>query len=174
MGRILIMGIYKMIIGDMRAKAEWVYGDRSRGNVLKAFLTDGSAAMVWYRFMQGCRKVGIVPLAMVFNKINSMFCGCVIGRGAVFGECFVLLHSNGVVINSKVVGGRNIFVEHGVTIGEEKGLAPVIGDNVFIGAGAKIIGGVVVGDNVKVGANAVVVKDVPDGATAVGVPARVV
>jgi len=167
-------GIFNLIAGDMRAKAKWVYGDMSRKAVVKAFLTDGSAAMLWYRFMQVSQQIGLKPLAMIFNKINSIFCGCVIGRGAIFGDGFVLVHSNGVVINSKVIGGKNILVEHGVTIGEEKGAAPVLGDNIFIGAGAKIIGGVVIGSNAKIGANAVVVKDVPEGATAVGVPARVV
>ena len=165
-------GIFNLIVSDMRAKAKWVYGNLSSRTVFKACFTDGSAAMVWYRLMQASQRCGLKPLAMLFNKLNSAFCGCVIGRGAVFGAGFVLIHSSGVVINSKVVGGKDIFIEHGVTIGEEKGAAPVLGDDLFVGAGAKIIGDVVVGSNVKVGANAVVVKDVPDGATAVGVPAR--
>ena len=167
-------GIFNLIASDMRAKAKWVYGDVSKKAVFKAFLTDGSVAMVWYRFMQASQRVGLKPFAMMFNKINSVFCSCVIGRGAQFGEGFVLIHSNGIVINSKVIGGKNILVEHGVTIGEEKGAAPVLGDDIFIGAGAKIIGGVVVGCGAKIGANAVVVKDVPESATAVGVPARIV
>jgi serine O-acetyltransferase len=67
-----------------------------------------------------------------------------------------------------------VVFEHQVTIGSEKGLAPVLGDDVFVGAGAKIIGGVRVGRGTRIGANAVVISDVPDGATAVGVPARMV
>lgn len=66
------------------------------------------------------------------------------------------------------------MLEHGVTIGAEKEQSPILGNNIFIGAGAKIIGGVRIGDNVKIGANAVVVKDVPDNATVVGVPARII
>jgi serine O-acetyltransferase len=85
-----------------------------------------------------------------------------------------LIHSNGVVINTSVRGGKNVFIEHQVTIGAEKGEAPVLGDNVFIGAGAKIVGAVRIGNDVKIGANAVVTKDLPDGATAVGIPARVI
>lgn len=164
--------IFSLIIGDMRAKAKWIYGDISRKTVFKAFITDGSAAMLWYRLMQVSQRIGLKPFAMLFNKSNSIFCSCVIGRGAIFDEGFVLVHSNGVVINSKVIGGKNILIEHGVTIGEEKGATPVLGDNIFIGAGAKIIGDVTVGCNVRIGANAVVVKDVPEGATAVGVPAK--
>jgi serine O-acetyltransferase len=78
------------------------------------------------------------------------------------------------VVNTSVRGGANVVLEGGVTIGAEKDRSPVLGDNVFLGAGARIIGGVRVGSGARIGANAVVVKDVPDGATAVGVPARVV
>jgi serine O-acetyltransferase len=84
------------------------------------------------------------------------------------------VHSQGVVINTSVKGGRNVMLEHQVTIGAEKGAYPVLGDNIFIGAGAKILGGVRIGNGAKVGANAVVVDDVPEGATVVGIPARVV
>jgi serine O-acetyltransferase len=80
----------------------------------------------------------------------------------------------GIVINSQVRGGRNVILEHGVTIGSEKGQSPVLGDDVYIGAGAKIIGAVRIGSQVKIGANAVVTRDVPDGATVVGIPARIV
>jgi serine O-acetyltransferase len=158
----------------MRTKAQWVYGETTRKTVLKAFLTDGSLSMLLYRFMQASQRIGLGVFAMLFNKLNVILCRCVIGRGAQFGPGFVLIHSMGVVINSKVRGGERILLEHGVTIGEEKGEAPLLGDDVFVGAGAKIIGGVTVGSRTKIGANAVVLKDVPDDSTAVGVPARVV
>ena len=67
----------------------------------------------------------------------------------------------GVVINGDVRGGSDVRIEHQVTIGAERRRAPVLGDGVFIGAGAKIIGSVHVGDDVRIGANAVVVRDVP-------------
>ena len=76
--------------------------------------------------------------------------------------------------NTGVRGGHNVFIEHQVTIGAEKQQAPVLGDNIFIGAGAKILGNVRIGNDVKIGANAVVTKDVPDGATVIGIPARVI
>jgi len=163
-----------LIAADIRAKAEWVYGAGTGRNVMKAFFTDGTFAMVMYRLMQAAQGLRLVPIAMVFNKLNAFFGRCIIGRNARFGPGFVLIHSYGVVINSSVKGGRNVKLEHLVTIGSEKHESPVLGDNVFVGAGARIVGGVRIGSNVKIGANAVVTKDIPDGATAVGVPARIV
>ena len=165
------MSIFTLIRSDMRAKARWLYGDDSLRNVVKARLTDGTTAMILYRWMQWAQRHRLVPLAMFFNKLNVMG-GCIIGRGADFGAGFVLVHSLGVVINTSVRGGQNVVIEHQVTIGAEKGTSPVLGNDVFIGAGAKILGGVKIGNGAKVGANAVVLDDVPDGATVVGIPAK--
>lgn len=168
------MTLISLIRSDRHAKARWLYGDDGWRSLLKVRLTDGSAAMILYRWMQWAQRRRLVPLAMLFNKMNVVFGNCVIGRGADFKEGFVLVHSLGVVINTSVRGGKNVVIEHQVTIGAEKGESPVLGDNVFIGAGARIIGAVRVGNGAKVGANAVVLDDVPEGATAVGVPAKVV
>lgn len=97
-----------------------------------------------------------------------------LGAGCKFGHGLVLMHPVGIIINSKVIGGENIIIQSGVVIGDEKGVAPKLGSNIFIGAGAKIIGNVTVGNNVKIGANAVVVKDIPDDVTVVGIPAKIV
>jgi serine O-acetyltransferase len=167
-------GCLMLLASDLRAKAEWLYGNASRRSRLKALLTDGTFAMIAYRLMQASRRLRLTPLAMIFNKLGGWFGRCIIGRGADFGPGFVLIHSLGVVINTNVRGGRNVRIEHGVTIGAEKNESPVLGDDVFIGAGAKIVGGVRIGSRVKIGANAVVVTDLPDGVTAVGIPARVV
>lgn len=88
-----------------------------------------------------------------------------IGRNVNFG------HKFGIVLNENAVIGDNVRIRHGVTLGSG---GAVIGNNVDIGAGAKIIGSVRIGNGVKIGANAVVVGDIPDNCTAVGVPARVI
>lgn len=165
-------GMWTLIRSDVRAKAEWLYGATGSRQLLKVFLTDGTVAMLLYRAMQASQRMHLAPLAMLFNKANIICGGCIIGRGATFGPGFVLVHSNGVVINTAVVGGRNVKIEHQVTIGAERGVSPVLGDDIFVGAGAKILGAITIGSRVRVGANAVVVKDVPDDVTAVGVPAR--
>lgn len=164
----------RLLSGDFRAKARWCYDRDDWKGVLKVILTDGTASMVLYRMMQGARRWRLVPLEMLFNRLNTMFCGCIIGRGAEFGAEFVLIHALGVVINGTVRGGKNVKLEHQVTIGAEKSTSPVLGDDVFVGAGAKILGAVTVGTGARVGANAVVVKDVPPHCTVVGIPAKVV
>ncbi len=166
------MPLWKLIVSDIRAKSEWLYGAAGRGEMLKTCCTDGTFAMLCYRLMQWSHRNGLVPLAMLFNKCNVIFGGCIIGRGAHFGPRFVLIHSQGVVINAAVRGGEQVMVEHQVTIGASRGQSPVLGDRVFLGAGARVLGAVTVGSDVKVGANAVVVEDVADGLTVVGVPAR--
>lgn len=158
---------------DLKCKAEWCYGDRGTRALVKAALTDGTFAMACYRAMAWSHRNHLTPLAMLFNKLNAVLGQCIIGRGAEFGPGFVLVHSQGVVINGSVRGGSHVVVEHQVTIGAEKLQSPRLGDRVFIGAGAKIIGAVTIGSDVRIGANAVVVKDVPDRVTVGGVPARI-
>ncbi|HBR93329.1 MAG TPA: serine acetyltransferase [Opitutae bacterium] len=162
------------IKADLKAKARWLYQSDTTGALIKVCLTDGSFAMLCYRLMQWSQQANMTPLTMMFNKLNVWFGQCIIGRGAEFGERLVLIHSQGIVINGEVRGGDDIMIEHQVTIGAEGRQAPQLGSRVFIGAGAKIIGAVKIGDDVKIGANAVVTKDLPDGATAVGVPAKVI
>lgn len=166
--------VLRLIPGDLRAKARWLYGGDDWKQTLKAALTDGTSAMVLYRLMQQSTRSNLAPLAMIFNKLNGVLSSCVIGRGAEFGPEFVLVHAQGVVINGAVRGGSGILIEHQVTIGAEGRLSPRIGSGVFIGAGAKILGAITVGDGARVGANAVVLEDVPAHTTAVGVPAKVV
>lgn len=99
---------------------------------------------------------------------------------ARIGEGFLIGHPEGVNINTKCEIGKNFTIQQDVTIGDNIGkirdgrVAPLIGDNVFVGSGARILGPVVVGDNCMIGANAVVVKDIPKDSVAVGVPAKVV
>jgi serine O-acetyltransferase len=168
------MSLVSTIMGDLRRKALWCYESERWPAVLKALGTDGTPAMILYRLMQWARRRHLTPLEWIFNRMNSMCCDCIIGRGAEFGPGFVLIHSTGIVINGAVSGGSDVYLEHQVTIGAERRRAPVLGSDVFVGAGAKIIGAVTIGTGAKIGANAVVVDDVPPHSTAVGIPARIV
>lgn len=94
------------------------------------------------------------------------------------GSGFYIGHFGGIVVNEKSVIGRNCNISHGVTLGEanrgEKKGCPVLGDDVYIGPGAKIVGAVRIGNDVAIGANCVVTRDVPDHSVVVGIPGRVI
>lgn len=164
----------KKFISDIETKKQVLMNEGYSISMLRVLLSDGTSANLLYRLTQWLLAYKLSPLAIITIWLNRVINGCVIGAAASFEDGFVIMHPVGVVINSKVRGGRNIIVESGVVIGDEKGQAPVLGDNIFVGAGAKIIGGISVGSNVKIGANAVVVKDVPNNVTVVGIPAKII
>lgn len=158
---------------DLREKSRLAGRGEDLGSVARTLVGDGSLSMVLYRLMQGARESHLGPLEMVLNKMNSVYGNCIIGRGTDFGPGFVLFHSDGVVINGKVKGGSSIRLQHQVTIGaNEQGECPVLGSDIIVGAGAKIIGPITIGDGARIGANAVVVHDVAPNTTVVGIPAR--
>lgn len=125
------------------------------------------------------RKGPLAKLSLAFVKRRIEFwtivAGCDIHRDATIPESTRLPHPTGVVVHRDTVIGENCLIMQQVTLGQtaEQG-APTLGENVYVGAGAKILGNVTIGDNARVGANAVVLCDVPENATAVGIPARVV
>lgn len=166
-------GLVKTLLADFRHKAK-LYDHKGNNVPVSVLFKSGSLAMILYRTMWYLESKRIPILGIFFYKGLSFICHCLIGRHADFGEGFVIMHTFGIVVNSSVKGGENIIIQHGVTIGENKGKSPVLGDDVFIGAGAKIIGGIRIGSRVKIGANSTVIKDVPDGALVSGVPAVVV
>jgi serine O-acetyltransferase len=114
--------------------------------------------------------------AVLEHRFWSIVCGTDVPLNCVIGGGLSIPHPNGIVINPGASLGPNCLVLQQVTIGYggPKPGNPRIGGHVDIGAGAKILGGVTIGDHAKVGANAVVLCDVPQGATAVGIPARVI
>lgn len=92
----------------------------------------------------------------------------------VFGPGLVIVHPYGIVVSDRASIGKNCRIHAGVNIGAHRDRAPKIGDNVYLGPGAKVVGGVFVGEGAVIGANAVVVKDVPSGVTVGGVPAKII
>lgn len=115
-------------------------------------------------------------LVLIIHKHNQYLTGIQLGIGSSIEGGLVFNHFSCIVINGNAKIGKNCTIYQGVTIGGvrgPKGGVPIIGDNVVIFAGAKIIGKVKVGNNVVIGAGAVVVNDIPDNSVAVGVPAKV-
>ena len=168
--------MFTAIASDMRRKAE-LYGlTPGPRAVFRMCFSEGSTAQILYRAMQYCQNHRMKLLAILLYRLNTHLGHVVIGRGATFGPGLVIMHSFGIIVHGQVKAGKNLSLEAGVVIGEneEQNQIPTLGDNVSIGAGAKIIGPVTIGSDVKIGANAVVTRDIPDGATAVGIPARVI
>lgn len=106
-------------------------------------------------------------------RLMSERLGFEIPRG-VFGPGLSIAHHGTITVNGEAVVGRNCRIDTQTTIGDVRGEAPTIGDDVYIGSGARILGGVRIGDEVAIGANAVVIEDVPDRVTVGGIPARVI
>jgi serine O-acetyltransferase len=118
------------------------------------------------------RRIPLLP--GILQRLNALVFGLEIPSGADIGGGLYIAHPVGVVINPRRIG-CNCSIIAGITIGMRTEWAfPDIGDNVFIGAGARVLGGIRVGNGAVIGANAVVIRDVPDGATVVGVPAHVI
>lgn len=97
-----------------------------------------------------------------------------LGHCPNIGGGLCLIHGFGVVINPECVIGENCTILHGVTLGYAETGVPTIGDNVYIGCGASVIGGIHVGNNVRIGSGTVVYRDVPDNTTVVGTSMRVI
>ena len=141
----------------------------------------GFWAMLVYRFGRWRYRVRPALLRKFFSalykmcfKLIQIITGIELPCEAEIGRNFVIDHFGGIIVSGYTRIGDNCRIRNGVTIGlrrvEEK-VAPVIGDNVDIGAGAKLLGPIRIGNNVVIGANAVVITDVPDDSIAVGVPA---
>jgi serine O-acetyltransferase len=148
----------------------WI-ADRSRllGRLLYAFPEFRS---VYYHRLQHGNASGAL-LARALQLIWRGVDGLDMGR-TVIGPGLFISHGQGTILSAERIGA-NLQVHQGVTIGwDYRGeRRPIVGNDVFIGAGAKVLGAVTIGDGARIGANAVVVTDVPAGATAVGVPARI-
>ena len=150
---------------------------RSRWEVLTCY--PGLHAVVMHRWAHACWNGGFKWLGRFISHLNRWFTGIEIHPGAKIGSRVFIDHGMGVVIGETAEIGDGCTIYHGVTLGGTslyKGAKrhPTLGKNVVVGAGAKVLGGFTVGDGAKVGSNAVVTKPVPDGATAVGNPARVI
>jgi serine O-acetyltransferase len=143
----------------------------------------GLWVMIVYRFGRwryGLRSPIVrVPMSFLYKLARTamhILTGIDLPCEAKVGRRLRIDHFGGIVVSGDAVLGDDVILRHGVTIGlkntNERG-APVIGNRVDIGAGAKILGPIRIGDGAVIGANAVVVHDVPAGAVAVGIPARI-
>jgi serine O-acetyltransferase len=138
----------------------------------------GFHAMLFHRLAHWLWGAGLKWLARLVSHGARWLTGIEIHPGATIRRRFFIDHGMGVVIGETAEIGDDCTLYHGVTLGGtswNKGKRhPTLGKGVVVGAGAKILGPITVGDGARIGSNAVVVKDVPPGATAIGIPARII
>ncbi|MFA4843253.1 MAG: serine O-acetyltransferase EpsC [Candidatus Omnitrophota bacterium] len=152
--------------------------DPAAGSFLQVLLLyQGLHAQISHRIAHFFYKMRLVFLARYLSQLSRWYTGIEIHPAAHIGRRLFIDHGMGVVIGETAIVGDDVLLYQGVTLGGtglEKGKRhPTIGNNVVIGAGAKILGNITVGDNSYIGANAVVIRDVPPNSTMVGVPGRI-
>lgn len=168
--------LFKHIIRDVKLIKE---RDPAARNTIEILLTYPTLrAIRCYRLAHWLYKRKNFTTARIISQWARKKTGIEIHPGAEIGKGLFIDHGMGVVIGETAIIGNNCLLYQGVTLGgtgKEKGKRhPTLGNNVLVGAGAKVLGPFTVGNNVKIAANAVVLNAIPDNCTAVGVPARIV
>lgn len=171
--KILVYGLF--FREEIRAVLE---RDPAATDSLAVILTyPGLHALFYHRVARLFYLSKFVFVARCISQFGRWLTGVEIHPGARIGRALFIDHGMGVVIGETAVIGENVTLFQGVTLGgtgKQKGKRhPTLGNNVVVGAGAKVLGDITIGDNVSVGANAVVVRDVPSHSTVVGVPGRI-
>jgi len=162
-----------------------LYPNATLGSVLsKSVLNGGGLAVIIFRISQYLYQKKILwRLSGFINRLNQFLTGFECHVKASIGSGFFIPHSQNIVIGEGVFIGNNVTIYNGVTIGAKNRLDnnsvnntnryPKINDNVILFTGSKIIGEIVIGQGAVIGANAVVLNNIPEGKTAVGIPARI-
>ena len=168
--------MFQTIRDDLQAVLERDPAATSKVEVVLTYA--GFHALLAHRIAHrlSSRHVPLIPRAI--SQVARWLTGIEIHPRATIGSGFFIDHGMGVVIGETAEIGEHVTLFQGVTLGgtgKERGKRhPTLGNQVVVGAGAKILGGIKIGDNVKIGANSVVLKSVPANSTVIGVPGRVI
>lgn len=142
------------------------------------FCYPGLQALFLHRFAHTLYRLHLPFIPRLISHLARFFTGIEIHPGAQIGQGVFIDHGMGVVIGETAIVGNYALIYQGVTLGgtgKESGKRhPTLGENVVVGAGAKVLGNIEIGNNVRIGAGSVVLRDVPSDCTVVGVPGRVV
>jgi len=165
----------RAIIEDIRA----IYRNDPACRNIEFLLYPGFHAVAFHRFIHFLWRVGVPFIPRLLSEFNRFLTGLEIHPGATIGPGLFIDHGMGLVIGETTEIGRNCVLFHNVTLGgtgkHHRKRHPTLGDNVYVGTGAILLGPITVGDNVKIGANSFVFMcDVPANCTIAGTPARIV
>ena len=142
------------------------------------FCYPGFQAISCYRLFHWLYCLGVPFLPRFMASLNRFLTGIEIHPGATIGKGVFIDHGTGVVIGETAIIGDGVVIYQGVTLGgtgKETGKRhPILGNNVLVGAGAKILGNIQIGDRTSIGAGSVVLRDIPSDCTVVGIPGRVI
>ncbi len=172
----MIRNFLSALKGDVHA----AFGrDPAARNILEIIICYPGLHSIWvHRFSNILWHKNFKFLARLISQISRFVTGIEIHPGAKLGEGVFIDHGMGVVVGETAEVGDNVTIYHGVTLGgvswSKSKRHPTIGNNVVIGAGAKILGNIKIGDNTTIGANSVVIKEVPENSTVVGIPGRII
>ena len=166
----------KFLREDIRSIKERDPAAKSTLQIL--LLYSGLHALIYYRISHFFFKIKFYFIARMISQFARFLTGIEIHPGATIGKALFIDHGSGVVIGETTIIGDYCTIYQNVTLGgtgKDVGKRhPTLGNNVMVGAGAKVLGPLNIGNNVKIAAGAVVLKDVPDNSTAVGIPAKIV
>lgn len=175
-----MIDVLKRGIEKLKEDIKVIYeNDPAANNLLEVILCyPGLHALVMYRLAHRLYKWNIPFFPRLLSHLTRIITGIEIHPAAKIGRRLFIDHGEGIVIGETTEIGNDVLIYQQVTLGgtgKEKGKRhPTIGNNVIIGAGAKVLGNITIGDNCRVGAGSVVIQNVPEHSTVVGVPGRIV
>ena len=175
-----MLDVLKRGIEKLKEDINVIYeNDPAANNIFEViFCYSGLHALIMYRLAHRFYKWRIPFLPRLLSHLTRIFTGIEIHPAAQIGRRLFIDHGEGIVIGATAIIGDDCLLYQQVTLGgtgKDKGKRhPTLGNNVIVGAGAKVLGNITIGDNVRVGAGSVVINDVPEHSTVVGIPARIV
>lgn len=170
--------MFNNIQADLNRFRRASYKLNSLQAIASGLASQGFQAILVYRFFRWFHKHNIPtqPFRLILERFIEVTTGISIPAATEIGKGLRIHHFGGIIFHSGVKMGEHCTIYQGVTIGDKdgEGNPPTIGNNVLIGAGAKVLGDITIGDNVTIGANAVVLSSIPSNSVVVGVPAKVI
>ncbi len=171
--------MFKNLKADL---ARFTEGGTSKKHALRILVrglfSQGFQAIMVYRFFHWFYRRGIPtqPFRFIIERLTEIITGISIPAEAEIGKGLRIHHFGGIIFHPQVKMGEHCTIYQEVTFGDKGGYggAPIVGNNVLVGAGAKVLGNITIGDNVVISANSLVTRSIPDNAIVMGVPAKII